>query len=278
MKLRAALVVACLCAGIGHAATDAPRAVAALEQGELAERGLNGRGHPKLALIHYCEAGMLGSAEGYYRIGRLLHAASPPLRAPALANAYLALAARLGHRAAAESNDVWHGFADLFDDCMQFASLPDPPHAEGPLLAAFDIEDYLQGMSAQRRQIADLIRARAPHYGVDTRFALAVALAESNLNPLAVSPKNAQGVMQLIPETQERFGVKKPFDPESNIRGALAYLRWLKARFDGDLALVAAAYNAGEGVVERFKGIPPYPETRQYVRRVLYFAGRAETK
>lgn len=82
--------------------------------------------------------------------------------------------------------------------------------------------------------------------------------------------------MQLIPDTQDRFGVHRPFDPESNILGALNYLRWLMQRFGGDLALVAAAYNAGEGIVERYKGIPPYPETRQYVRRVFYFSGLSQ--
>jgi soluble lytic murein transglycosylase-like protein len=110
------------------------------------------------------------------------------------------------------------------------------------------------------------------------RIALAIALAESNLNPDAVSPKNAQGVMQLIPDTQARFGVTRPFDPESNIRGGLAYLKWLKGRFDGDWSLIAAAYNAGEGAVERHGGIPPYRETESYVQRVLFFAGFSAKK
>jgi soluble lytic murein transglycosylase-like protein len=107
---------------------------------------------------------------------------------------------------------------------------------------------------------------------------LAIALAESNLNAEAVSPKNAQGVMQLIPDTQARFGVTRPFDAESNIKGGLAYLKWLKARFDGDWSLIAAAYNAGEGAVERHGGIPPYRETEGYVKRVLFFAGFAGAK
>ncbi len=75
--------------------------------------------------------------------------------------------------------------------------------------------------------------------------------------------------MQLIPETAARFNVRKPFDPEQNIRGGLAYLRWLLAYFKGDVALVAAAYNAGEGTVNRFRGIPPFAETRDYVKRIM---------
>ena len=79
--------------------------------------------------------------------------------------------------------------------------------------------------------------------------------------------------MQLIPETAERFRVKDPFDPKQNLRGGLAYLRWLLAYFQGDLTLVAAAYNAGEGAVERHRGVPPYAETRGYVVRVLAAVG-----
>jgi soluble lytic murein transglycosylase-like protein len=101
-------------------------------------------------------------------------------------------------------------------------------------------------------------------------------MVESNLDPGAVSPQNAQGVMQLIPATQERFGVTRPFDPEHSVRGALAYLKWLNKRFAGDWRLIAAAYNSGEGTVDRYAGIPPYPETQQYVRRVLRFAGYSQ--
>ena len=97
---------------------------------------------------------------------------------------------------------------------------------------------------------------------------MAIIRAESNFNPLAVSPKNAQGLMQLIPETAARFNVKKPFDPEQNIRGGLSYMRWLLAYYQGNITLVAAAYNAGEGAVNRYAGIPPYAETQVYVKRI----------
>ena len=79
--------------------------------------------------------------------------------------------------------------------------------------------------------------------------------------------------MQLIPETAARFRVKNPFDPAQNIRGGVAYLRWLLAYFEGDVALVAAAYNAGERTVERYRGVPPYSETRAYVQRILSAVG-----
>jgi soluble lytic murein transglycosylase-like protein len=79
--------------------------------------------------------------------------------------------------------------------------------------------------------------------------------------------------MQLIPATAARFAVRDPLDPEQNLRGGLAYLRWLLATFDGDVLRVAAAYNAGEGTVLRHGGVPPFPETREYVRRVLALYG-----
>jgi soluble lytic murein transglycosylase-like protein len=120
----------------------------------------------------------------------------------------------------------------------------------------------------------ELVNDLAPRYGISPRLALAVIRAESNFNPFARSEKNAQGLMQLIPETAARFNIAKPFDPVQNVRGGLAYLRWLLAYFQGDVKLVAAAYNAGEGTVNRYRGIPPYPETRAYVKRIIDLFGR----
>jgi soluble lytic murein transglycosylase-like protein len=75
--------------------------------------------------------------------------------------------------------------------------------------------------------------------------------------------------MQLIPATAQRFGVRDPFEPMQNLQGGMAYLRWLHDRFNGDLRLMLAGYNAGEAAVERYGGVPPYTETREYVRRIL---------
>jgi soluble lytic murein transglycosylase-like protein len=118
------------------------------------------------------------------------------------------------------------------------------------------------------KEIMQLVQRLAPQYEVDSNLALAVISAESAFNPAAVSPARAQGLMQLIPETAERFGVKKPFNPDENLKGGLAYLRWLLAYFQGDVSLVLAAYNAGEGAVEKYRGIPPYNETRDYVKKI----------
>ena len=110
--------------------------------------------------------------------------------------------------------------------------------------------------------------------GIDARLVQAVIAAESAFDPRALSKKGAQGLMQLMPDTAHRFGVANVWDPEQNIAGGTAYLRWLIDEFDGDPRRVVAAYNAGEGAVTRYGGVPPYRETRDYVERVLtYYHG-----
>jgi len=131
-----------------------------------------------------------------------------------------------------------------------------------------------QAIAAPPR-IERLVRRLAPQFQVRPQFALAIIAVESNFDVAALSPKNAQGLMQLIPQTAKRFGVRNTFDAQQNIRGGMAYLRWLSAYFEGDTALVAAAYNAGEGAVDRHRGVPPFAETREYVRRVLARVGHA---
>lgn len=108
----------------------------------------------------------------------------------------------------------------------------------------------------------------APEYKLEPHLVLSIIATESNFDANAVSPKDARGLMQLIPGTAARFGVRNIMDPVQNVRGGMAYLRWLMAYFEGDVRLVAAAYNAGERAVERYLGVPPYAETRLYVLKV----------
>lgn len=105
--------------------------------------------------------------------------------------------------------------------------------------------------------------------GVDTHLARAIIQAESAFNYRARSRAGALGLMQLMPSTAQRFGVLDPFDPRQNIQGGVKYLKWLHDYYEGDLTKVVAAYNAGEGAVNRHKGIPPFRETLAYVPRVL---------
>ncbi len=144
-----------------------------------------------------------------------------------------------------------------------------PRNPVSRLPACMDFPVSVTASSRVNPQIAMLVQTLAPQYSIDPDLALAVIATESDFRADAVSNKNAQGLMQLIPATAQRFGVKKIQDPEDNIKGGLAYLRWLLSYFQGDIALVAAAYNAGEDTVVKYHGVPPYVETRNYVQRIM---------
>lgn len=118
------------------------------------------------------------------------------------------------------------------------------------------------------------IAAASRQHGVDESIVRAIIHAESSFNPNALSRVGAQGLMQLMPATARRFGVGNSFDASQNIAGGVQYLAWLLKRFNGNLTLAAAGYNAGEGAVDKYKGVPPYSETRRYVERVAVLADR----
>jgi soluble lytic murein transglycosylase-like protein len=114
-------------------------------------------------------------------------------------------------------------------------------------------------------------------YGVEEAVVRAIIHAESAFRPNALSRVGAQGLMQLMPATARRFGVGNPFDAAQNIRGGVQYLAFLLKRFNGNLDLAAAGYNAGEGAVDKYNGVPPYSETQRYVQRVGLLAQRYRT-
>lgn len=140
----------------------------------------------------------------------------------------------------------------------------------GTLLASRHPEQVL----ADPAGYDDLIGRTARAHAVDVALVKAVMHAESGFNPRATSRKGASGLMQLMPATAARFGVQDIYDPKQNVGGGVRYLKYLLKRFDNDHRLVVAAYNAGENAVKRYKGIPPYPETRAYVRKVLHLKTR----
>ncbi len=118
------------------------------------------------------------------------------------------------------------------------------------------------------KQLSDMVDRIAQESGVEAPLVHSVIQAESNYNPSAVSNKGAQGIMQLIPSTARRFGVNDAFDPEENIAGGVKYLRFLLDYYQGDYTKAIAAYNAGEGAVDKYNGVPPYAETQGYVKNV----------
>lgn len=135
----------------------------------------------------------------------------------------------------------------------------------------------VQGESgfSSRVQIQALVEQAARRHDVDPKLVHAVIRQESGYDPFAVSSKGAMGLMQLMPGTADRFGVRNIFDPAENVRGGVRYLRHLLDRYNGDPALTLAAYNAGEGAVERYGDVPPYRETVDFVSKVRRMYGSA---
>lgn len=231
------------------------------EHGEGVER------NPEQARQLYCQSARLGDAQAQYNLGWMYANGRGGARDDVTAAYFFQAAAEQGLPQAQSMLTVVGGPTKEVPECLRPAPVNEA--VEPSPAAGVNYE------SIAPRHILKLVHKLAPRYQVDTQLALAIMAAESNFNTQALSPKNAQGLMQLIPETSERFNVKNPFDPAQNIRGGLTYLRWLLAYFQGDVALVAAAYNAGEGKVERYKGVPPYQETRKYVKRILHAVGDA---
>jgi hypothetical protein len=230
----------------------------------------HGEGVPKdpiRASTLYCEAARSGDAEAQFSLGWMYANARGIARDDAVAASLFALAAEQGHSAARKALQFIRDEGGRLPDCM----LPDEPIVSEAVQEAG--VDPFADLPPKKQKIAELVNILAPAYTVAPRLALAVITVESNFDPNARSRKDARGLMQLIPDTATRFRVKNAFDARDNVRGGLAYLRWLLSYYRGEVALAAAAYNAGEAVVDRYHGVPPYPETRSYVQRVLALFG-----
>lgn len=168
------------------------------------------------------------------------------------------------------------------DGSIRFTNRRPPPGIEAkvftPRSAGFSVYK-ISGAGYGRGKLFsstynELIKFAARQHGVDPHLLKAVIHVESAFNASAVSPKGAQGLMQLMPSTARRFGVKNAFRPQDNISGGTRLLKQLIAKYNGNLKLALAAYNAGEEAVSRYNGIPPYSETQNYVRKVLHFKER----
>jgi len=203
------------------------------------------------ALVYLCAAAQQRDAKAAFELGWLYLQGRGVQRDESLALAWFGRATALGESPPPRLMDSLSSVEPVKPICVS---------GRGTTLEFID---------RRRADLAIAIYEIAPEYDLDPALVLEVVRAESNFDPRARSDKGALGLMQLIPATARRFGVQDPFEPRQNLHGGMAYLRWLRERFRGNLRLTLAGYNAGEGVVERYGGVPPYPETREYVRRIL---------
>ena len=222
---------------------DSDRIVATAER---YEQGLGLPRSPQKAYAFFCLGAGRGHPEAAYALGWIYLNGRGVSRNPAVAASWLQFAAN-------------HGVMHAKRLMKRLKKVQPQPDDACPLPGK---------RNADRRQARRWVRALAPQYGLDSALVEALVAAESSFNIHARSPKDARGLMQLLPATAKRFGVRRIADPVENIRGGMAYLSWLLEQFNGQVPLALAAYNAGENAVKRYGGIPPYKETQQYVKRI----------
>ncbi len=232
----------------------------------------------------YCRAAVAGSAEALQRLGWMYFKGRGVPVNEQVAGTLFKWASDLGDERASGLASALPTPTEIAPHCLASIGVTslDAMRARhkavaaaagpAPVAANAVIENPVQFRAgpapADQRALVQLVVQEARAFKLDPRLVLAVMRAESNFDPLARSPKNAQGLMQLIPDTALRFNVQNAFDPAENLRGGMAYLRWLLAYYRGDVPLSLAAYNAGEGAVDRYRGVPPFTETIAYVQRI----------
>lgn len=215
---------------------------------ELAVHSENGEGMPRdyqRARLLYCEAAAHGEARAFLALGWMYVNGRGVARDDRVAAGWWRKAEAAGAQIPTDFARITHSVVPADD----LGCAPAPGVWPSP--------------AVQR-----MVQTIAPGLGLDTQLVMAVIATELAFDTHAVSPKNARGLMQLIPETAQRFGVSDPFNPEQNIRGGTTYLRWLLERYSGNLTLALAAYNAGEKNVDFYHGVPPFEETRNYIARI----------
>lgn len=205
------------------------------------------------AMILYCRADSDDHAGAAFAIGLLYSSGHGVKRSENKAAAWFKRASALGHK------DAKNMLRDL--RVRRIRKVAQCPNGWGRGAS-------IRAQLTAPGEIRKLVEKLAPRFRLDPKLVLAVISVESAFQSNAVSSKRAQGLMQLIPATARRFGVRDVFDPADNIRGGMAYLRWLLTRFKGDVTLALAGYNAGEGAVKKYGGVPPYKETQNYVRKI----------
>jgi hypothetical protein len=211
-----------------------------------------------------------GSYPSEYVLPELTGKGVPENRA--FAASLFSLASRQGHAKAFDMLETVHFESQDLPPCVISDTLPEkqppPPVLETAEHHTEPIDIYLESLPDSKSWIIDLTHKISDWYEIDPRLVLSIITIESEFEPKARSHKSAMGLMQLIPATAERFNVKNAFNASQNIRGGIEYLKWLLSYYRGSIELTTAAYNAGEKAVDRYIGIPPYPETREYVKRL----------
>ena len=233
------------------------------------------------AAVRYCEASRLGSIEGQYLLGMLYAFGKGVPESRPLAAALFSQAASQGHVEAGNMLDNIQMTSAELPACVITAQLPEKAPRPSISGLPFDlasgngpsIDSFLLSLPSNKRWIIPLATTLSAWYSLDPKLVLSVIAVESNFQLGAQSPKAAMGLMQLIPDTAQRFNVRNAYDATQNMRGGMAYLRWLLSYYQGNIVYALAAYNAGEGRVDRYQGVPPFPETRAYVKRVIGLYG-----
>jgi TPR repeat protein len=239
----------------------------ALENGEGVERD------PATAAKLYCEAARLGDAPSQFNLGWMYSNGRGVERSDTWAAFFFHAAAEQGYEQAQRMLSQVGGAPTYVPDCMREREAPKPAAAPSRRDALAAAPPMVEVRSSGPPGIVDLVKKVAPEFKVHPQLVLSVIEVESRFDSVALSPKNAKGLMQLIPQTAARFGVRNAYDATQNVRGGTAYLQWLLAYYQGDVSLAVAAYNAGELAVDRYRGVPPYAETRAYVRKVIDLFG-----
>lgn len=208
----------------------------------------------------YCKAAVQGQVEAWHSLGWMYVNGRGVPHNDSIARYWLEKAAKSGDAQAQQILGMIGGEKTTRDGCSHVATL-----------AWVD----RRCQTSDCRAIVRLVEKLSREYDLDANLVLSIIRVESGFNVRAKSPKGASGLMQLIPATATRFGVEDIWDAEQNIRGGMAYLRWLLAYFRGDLSKALAGYNAGEQRVLQYRGVPPFRETRRYVKQIIRTYGKS---
>jgi|GEM_PF-2059108 len=251
----------------------APAALTAAPQMEeilaTALRHEHGEGTPRdlpQAIAAYCQAVEMGSADAAFQLGWMYYVARGVVGDDETAARWFTLAAARGHRQAATLLERLPPLTRTTPPTDCAPPPPSPPPALPPSPARLEAP-------AEIRRLVDTMAAR---YKIDPKLVLAVIKVESNFQQNAVSPKGALGLMQLMPDTAAQFGVAHVLEPKENIAGGIKYLHHLLCNFNGNIPFALASYNAGEGAILKYGGIPPYNETLKYLKllKMIYSSDR----